>query len=116
MTSTPFPTPETVSPQAVPPQAVPPRTGRPQLRRSRSDAVLGGVSGGLAAHTGTDPVLWRVAFVGLTVAGGVGALLYLLLWVLVPQEPLGPGETARPVDRFVDDLHVRLAGPTARRD
>ena len=101
MTSTPFPSPQTV----------PPPTGRPELRRSRAGALLGGVSGGLAAHTGTDPVLWRVGFVGLTVAGGVGVLLYLLLWVLVPQEPLGAGEEARPVDRFVDDLHARLSGP-----
>ncbi|MGR7026988.1 PspC domain-containing protein [Geodermatophilus sp. URMC 62] len=108
MTSTPSST-----PYSVPPQAVPPPSARPELRRSRTDAVLGGVSGGLARHTGTDPVLWRVGFVGLSVAGGVGVLLYLLLWVLVPQEPLGPGEEARPVDRFVDDLQARLGGPGA---
>ena len=108
MTSTPSST-----PYSVPPQAVPPAPVRPELRRSRTGAMLGGVSSGLATHTGTDPVLWRVGFVGLTVAGGVGVLLYLLLWVLVPQEPLGSGEEARPVDRFVDDLHARLSGPGA---
>ena len=107
MTSTPFPSPQTV----------PPPTGRPELRRSRAGALLGGVSGGLAAHTGTDPVLWRVAFVALTLAGGSGVLLYLLLWALVPQVPPGPGQQSRPVDRLVDDLHARLAGTGApRRD
>jgi len=46
--------------------------------------MLGGVAGGLAEHTGVDAVLWRVAFVALTVAGGSGVLAYALLWLLMP--------------------------------
>ena len=57
---------------------------RPRLTRSRADRRLLGVAGGLAEHTGVDAVLWRVAFVGLTLAGGCGVLVYGLLWLLMP--------------------------------
>jgi phage shock protein C len=88
------------------PTSLPPAGLRPQLRRSSSDRMLGGVSGGLAAHTGIDAVLWRAAFVALALAGGAGFVLYAALWVLMPGEPLAPGQQPRPLDRFVD----RLAG------
>ena len=81
---------------------------RPQLRRSGSEKILGGVCGGLAAHTGIDPLLWRVGFVALTVAGGAGVLVYLLLWVLMP--PAERDEKPNPLDRAVGDLHARLTG------
>ncbi|PRY50068.1 phage shock protein C (PspC) family protein [Geodermatophilus tzadiensis] len=96
MTSNPLP--PTVLPTAPAPQR--------ELRRSRSDRMLGGVCGGLARYTGVDAVLWRAAVVALTLAGGAGLVLYAVLWVLTPAEPLAPGEQPRPVDRFVD----RLAG------
>ena len=60
---------------------------RPQLRRSRTDKVLGGVSGGLAEYSGIDALLWRVGFVALALAGGTGIVVYLLLWLLMPAGP-----------------------------
>ncbi len=68
----------------------PPPTGpvpRPQLRRSRSDKVIGGVAGGLADYTGVDALLWRVGAIALTLAGGSGLIIYLLLWLLMPAAP-----------------------------
>ena len=65
----------------------PPPTGpapRPRLRRSRSDKVIGGVAGGLAEYTGVDALLWRVGAIALTLAGGSGLVIYLLLWLLMP--------------------------------
>jgi phage shock protein PspC (stress-responsive transcriptional regulator) len=54
--------------------------------------VLGGVSGGLAEYSGIDALLWRVGFVALTLAGGTGVIVYLLLWLLMPAESIGsPG-------------------------
>ncbi|KQS73489.1 PspC domain-containing protein [Modestobacter sp. Leaf380] len=85
MTSTAPPLPP--APEA--PAAPPPPPGadglRPPLRRSRTDKVLGGVSGGLAEYTGIDALLWRVGFIALVFAGGTGVLVYLLLWVLMPR-------------------------------
>lgn len=56
------------------------------LRRSRSDRWLGGVCGGLAAPTGVDAWVWRLLFALFFLFGGVGLILYLLLWIFVPSE------------------------------
>jgi phage shock protein PspC (stress-responsive transcriptional regulator) len=56
------------------------------LRRSRTDRWLGGVCGGLAVATGVDAWVWRLMFVLFTLTFGFGALLYLLLWLFVPEE------------------------------
>ena len=57
-----------------------------RLRRSRTDRILGGVCGGLARSIGIDPLVVRVAVVALTVAGGAGALLYVLAWLMLPED------------------------------
>lgn len=65
------------------------RTGgeRPRrLVRLRDDRVVCGVASGLGAYTRTDPVLWRIGFVVLTLFSGVGAIAYLVLWLAVPYE------------------------------
>jgi len=56
------------------------------LRRSRSDAWLGGVCGGLAPATGLPAWLWRLIFVLFVACAGTGVLLYALLWILVPKD------------------------------
>jgi len=45
-----------------------------------------GVAAGLARSTGTDPWLWRVGFVVLALFHGLGLVLYLLAYVLVPAD------------------------------
>jgi signal transduction histidine kinase/phage shock protein PspC (stress-responsive transcriptional regulator) len=52
------------------------------FRRSSSDRVIAGVAGGLGERLDTDPVVVRLAFVALVMAGGAGLLLYLAAWVL----------------------------------
>jgi phage shock protein PspC (stress-responsive transcriptional regulator) len=78
--------------QPPPPPPGPPV--RPQLRRSRTDKILGGVSGGLAEYSGIDALLWRVGFVALALAGGTGVVVYLLLWLLMPAGPPAYGTPA----------------------
>ena len=71
-----------------------PRTGT-RLYRSRSDRLLGGVLGGLGAYLGVDPLILRIVTVLLTIMGA-GALVvaYIVMWVLVPEEPLAPAQGA----------------------
>jgi phage shock protein C len=76
--------------------------------------MIGGVAGGLADYSGIDPVLWRVGFVGLTVAGGAGVVVYLLLWVLMQSGALPAGEEPSPLEQFVGRMHARLSGGAAR--
>lgn len=63
-----------------------PRPAVPRLQRSSSDKVLTGVCGGLSRHTGVDAILFRIGFVALVMAGGVGILLYIALAVLMPRD------------------------------
>jgi phage shock protein C len=63
-----------------------PMSGMNAFRRSRSDRWFGGVCGGLARLTGAESWIWRLLFTALFLLGGVGLLLYILLWIFVPQE------------------------------
>lgn len=58
-----------------------------RLYRSRSDRWLFGVCGGIADYFSVDPILVRVLFVIFTLIFGSGILLYLILWLIIPQEP-----------------------------
>ncbi len=65
-----------------------PVTGARSLRRSASDRIVAGVAGGFAQYIGADPLLVRVGFVvgSLMLAGVGGPLLYLLAWLVVPED------------------------------
>ena len=57
------------------------------LRRARTDRWLGGVCGGLAGAFGLETWVWRLVFTVFTiVTSGFGALVYLLMWIFVPEE------------------------------
>lgn len=76
-----------------------------KLYRLRNDRVLAGVASGLARHFNTDPVLIRVLFIAVALAGGSGVLAYIIMWAIVPEEPYqfqafgdaGANPTANPV-------------------
>lgn len=58
-----------------------------QFRRSRSDRMISGVCGGAAKMFGVDPTIVRLLFVALALlGGGTGVLLYLICWIVVPEE------------------------------
>jgi phage shock protein C len=56
------------------------------LRRSYTDRMLAGVAGGVAEYFGVDATIVRIAFVVLTIIGGVGIPLYLAGLLLIPDE------------------------------
>lgn len=52
--------------------------------------MIGGVAGGIANLAGIDPTIVRLGFVLSTVIAGVGPLIYLAAWVIVPEQPAYP--------------------------
>lgn len=56
-----------------------------RLCRSSSQKMLAGVCGGVAEYLGWDVTIVRVIWIVLTLAGGSGILLYLILWLVMPQ-------------------------------
>jgi phage shock protein C len=57
-----------------------------RLYRTRDGQIVAGVCAGLAAYFAIDPTLVRLAFGLLTLFGGLGVLLYLGAWVMIPDE------------------------------
>ena len=56
------------------------------LYRSKSDRMIAGVCGGLARRFNISSTWVRLAFVFIVLLGGAGFLLYLILWVIMPEE------------------------------
>ena len=63
-------------------------SGTRTLARSRNDRVLVGVVGGIAARFGWSPTLLRVSYVLVSALSAAfpGILVYLILWLLIPEE------------------------------
>lgn len=79
------------------------------LYKSRDNAVVFGVLGGIGEYFNVDPVLLRVIIVVLTVMGvGAPVVIYFLLALIMPEEPRGSRQHGRPRKR----QHVR----SQRRD
>lgn len=53
--------------------------------RDTESRVLGGVCSGLAAYWNMDPILIRIVFIILVLLGGSGLLIYLILWLIIPE-------------------------------
>lgn len=94
-----------------------------KLCRSRTDSMIGGVCGGLGQYLGIDSTIVRLFFVLLALGNGVGALIYLLLWLIVPREGqaeettmeetirAGAGEIAERARALGDDLREAVRHP-----
>jgi phage shock protein PspC (stress-responsive transcriptional regulator) len=57
-----------------------------RLYRSTTDKMLGGVCAGLGKYLRVDITIVRLFFVVLTLVGGFGPVLYIILWIVVPPE------------------------------
>src|SRR5262245_18283621 len=58
--------------------------GSPPLRRDPGRRILGGVCAGIGERFGVEPLVIRTAFLAAALAGGLGAALYVLVWVAIP--------------------------------
>ena len=96
------------------------QTGK-RLFRDPDDKVVGGVCSGLASYFGIQDAVWvRVGFVLLSLAGGASALIYAVLWAIVPVaktvsdrlemmgEPTNVNNIARMVKEELEELSDKL--------
>jgi phage shock protein PspC (stress-responsive transcriptional regulator) len=56
-----------------------------RLYRDEENAAIGGVCSGLGHYFGLDPVILRIIFVLMVILGGSGILIYIILWVVIPE-------------------------------
>ncbi len=80
-----------------------------KLRRSSTEKMILGVAGGLADYFSIDPVLARLGFVILTLAGGSGVLIYIVLAIIMPPADA----TATTTDAAVQENLARLGSEAA---
>ncbi len=67
-----------------------------RLYRSRANHILGGVCGGLGDYFRLDPVLIRLIWLILILFGGIGLILYIIAWVIIPLEEEAPAKRTPP--------------------
>jgi phage shock protein PspC (stress-responsive transcriptional regulator) len=59
-----------------------------RLYRSKNNTVIGGVCGGIGQYLNIDPIFFRILFVLGVVLAGSGLLAYIILWIVIPLEPI----------------------------
>ena len=59
----------------------------PRLTRSETDRVIGGVAAGIAERFGFNSTLVRLAWLLSVFFGGLGILVYVILWIALPKGP-----------------------------
>jgi phage shock protein PspC (stress-responsive transcriptional regulator) len=61
-----------------------------KLYRSQTQRMIAGVCGGLAEYFNVDATLMRVLFLLLAVFGGSGIVIYIVMWIIVPDARKAP--------------------------
>ena len=59
-----------------------------RLYRVRRDKVFGGIAAGLGKYLDIDPIIIRIIIVLITIFHGVGLIIYIILWIVIPEEPI----------------------------
>jgi phage shock protein PspC (stress-responsive transcriptional regulator) len=59
--------------------------GYKRMYRDPDHRILGGVCAGMGAYWHLDPIIVRVIFAALIFAGGLGIVIYLILWIVLPE-------------------------------
>jgi phage shock protein C len=59
-----------------------------KLWRKKDDKVIAGICSGLGQYFNSDPILFRFAFLALLFAGGSSIIIYIILWIVLPSEPI----------------------------
>jgi len=96
-----------------------------RLYRHRTNRIIAGVCGGLGEYLNIDPTFVRIFFVLLGFTNGIGVLIYLLMWIIVPPEDArnislresartGADEIAEQAHSIGEDLRQAVRSPTSQ--
>jgi phage shock protein C len=77
-----------------------------RLFRSRSNRVIAGVAGGLGEAFNVDPVIVRLVFAALALMNGFGILLYLAMWLLIPNQDTATTDARDQVRESVGEMQA----------
>lgn len=83
-----------------------------RLCRSDKERVIAGICGGLADYFDIDPLLIRIVFIILAISGGLGVILYLAAWLIIPRKKLtaDQNEVSPPQQKGSSDMNRNPSG------
>jgi phage shock protein PspC (stress-responsive transcriptional regulator) len=76
--------------------------GYHRMYRDTDNRIIGGVCAGMGAYWDIDPIIIRIIFVALVLAGGIGALVYLILYIVIPEAKT----TAQKIEMKGDPVNI----------
>jgi phage shock protein PspC (stress-responsive transcriptional regulator) len=59
--------------------------GYHRMYRDTDNRIIGGVCSGMGAYWNIDPLILRIIFIALILAGGIGVMVYLILYIVLPE-------------------------------
>jgi len=83
-----------------------------QLTRSKNNRIVAGVAGGIAEYTGLDLSLTRLITAVVVLFTGIGLVLYILAWILLPEE----GSSSTGLDQIMGAIKKHTGGDTPNPD
>lgn len=86
--------------------------GYHRMYRDPDHRIIGGVCSGMAAYWDLDPVLVRIIFIILVIAGGVGALVYLILYIVIPEAKT----TAQKIEMKGDPVNIHNIKDSVKKE
>ena len=81
-----------------------------KLHRFPEDKKIAGVCAGLGEHFDLDPVFFRLFFLASLLFGGLGAVAYLILWIMVPEKTGHQGEPRAVKRLLLSDSDRKIMG------
>ena len=81
-----------------------------KLHRLAEDRKIAGICAGLGEYFDLDPIFFRLLFLVSLLFGGIGALVYLLLWIMVPEKAGAPGEPRTAKRLWLSRVDRKIAG------
>jgi phage shock protein PspC (stress-responsive transcriptional regulator) len=86
--------------------------GYHRMYRDPDHRVIGGVCSGMGAYWDIDPVIVRVIFIALVLAGGIGAMVYLILYIVIPEAKT----TAQKIEMKGDPVNIHNIKDSVKKE
>ena len=88
------------------------KPGTHRMYRDPDKRIIGGVCAGMGAYWDTEPWIIRVIFLALTMAGGLGILIYLILYVVLPEAKT----TAQKIEMKGDPVNIHNIKDSVKKE
>jgi phage shock protein PspC (stress-responsive transcriptional regulator) len=86
--------------------------GSHRMYRDPDNRIIGGVCSGMAAYWRIEPWIVRVIFIIITLPGGLGILIYLVLWIVLPEART----TAQKIEMKGDPVNIHNIKDSVRQE